>query len=534
MTTLHPHTTPLAPIKKGGKKDKEIVFVAKAVVDRLDELDPSQGVVHHEGVKIEVFGALPGEEISFTRPVKKRNATLVEVMKASEHRALPRCGVYGRCGGCSLMHMTHEKQLEVKHQLALDVLRQEGVEPAEVLPPLHAQQYGYRHSARPNVRHLEDREDRVGGKVLVGFRHKWVMGSQPVDRCAVLAEPINSFFQDAADVINRMSVRDKVPTVEVMMGDTEKALLLRHLSPLSSQDKRLLTEFARAQGFHLYTQAEGIDSIKLFYSPTGFVVPKSAPSPPSRSHSSSSSSSSSSSAPHNPFARYTNYLQPSAPPVEVSAEPFSPLFYTLPSHGVKIHFNPTDFIQVNSEVNRKLVDQAIEFLELTKKDRVLDLFCGLGNFTLPVARYAKSVMGVEWQEYTVQKARTNALISGLTNVTFHSDDLLNPKGLRWLKPGKVQFNKMVIDPPRSGAIAVLERLFAEHGMRPERIVYVSCNPETLARDLAFLQTQGYATEKMRTADMFPNTNHIESIALLQHIEPNRKSTTRPAAAAGAQ
>ncbi|ELR23037.1 23S rRNA (uracil5-)-methyltransferase RumA, putative, partial [Acanthamoeba castellanii str. Neff] len=480
----------------GGKKDKEIVFVAKAVVDRLDELDPSQGVVHHEGVKIEVFGALPGEEISFTRPVKKRNATLVEVMKASEHRALPRCGVYGRCGGCSLMHMTHEKQLEVKHQLALDVLRQEGVEPAEVLPPLHAQQYGYRHSARPNVRHLEDREDRVGGKVLVGFRHKWVMGSQPVDRCAVLAEPINSFFQDAADVINRMSVRDKVPTVEVMMGDTEKALLLRHLSPLSSQDKRLLTEFARAQGFHLYTQAEGIDSIKLFYSPTGFV--------------------------------------PSAPPVEVSAEPFSPLFYTLPNHGVKIHFNPTDFIQVNSEVNRKLVDQAIEFLELTKKDRVLDLFCGLGNFTLPVARYAKSVMGVEWQEYTVQKARTNALISGLTNVTFHSDDLLNPKGLRWLKPGKVQFNKMVIDPPRSGAIAVLERLFAEHGMRPDRIVYVSCNPETLARDLAFLQTQGYATEKMRTADMFPNTNHIESIALLQHIEPNRKSTTRPAAAAGAQ
>lgn len=192
-----------------------------------------------------------------------------------------------------------------------------------------------------------------------------------------------------------MSVRDKVPTVEVMMGDTEKALLLRHLSPLSSQDKQLLTEFAQAQGFHLYTQAEGIDSIKLFYSPTGFVVPKSAPSPSSRSHSSSSSSSSSSSAPHNPFARYTNYLQPSAPPVEVSAEPFSPLFYTLPNHGVKIHFNPTDFIQVNSEVNRKLVDQAIEFLELTKKDRVLDLFCGLGNFTLPVARYAKSVMGVE-------------------------------------------------------------------------------------------------------------------------------------------
>ncbi len=240
---MPPHTAPSAPIKKGGKKEKEIVFVANAVVDRLDELDPSQGVVHHDGVKIEVFGALPGEEISFTRPVKKRNATLVEVMKASEHRALPRCGVYGRCGGCSLMHMTHEKQLEVKHkvrhsatplthvrvrwcgcvcvcvtetptqlwracvaQLALDALRQEGVEPAEVLPPLHAQQYGYRHSARPNVRHLEDREDRVGGKVLVGFRHKWVMGSQPVDRCAVLAEPINSFFQDAADVINRTCI----------------------------------------------------------------------------------------------------------------------------------------------------------------------------------------------------------------------------------------------------------------------------------------------------------------------------------------
>jgi hypothetical protein len=192
------------------------------------------------------------------------------------------------------------------------------------------------------------------------------------------------------------SVSDEVPNLEVMLGDTEKSLLVRHLSPLTRKDKELLTELARKHSFHLYTQSHGIDSITLLYSPTGFVTPTSAPAPPSRSPSSSSKSPSSTSS-HNPFARYSNYLRPSATSAAAapSAEPFSPLYYTLPKHDVKIHFSPTDFIQVNSEVNQMLVDQAIEFLQLTKKDNVLDLFCGLGNFTLPIARYAKSAIGVE-------------------------------------------------------------------------------------------------------------------------------------------
>lgn len=413
-----------------------------------------RGVGRVDGKTVFIAGALPGEEVEFTYSAMHRNfdeGVAVNIPVASPERVAPRCPHFNVCGGCAMQHLAPDAQIAYKQKVLLDDFRHIGkVQPAEIVPPLRGPHWGYRRKARLGVKYVSKK-----GKVLVGFRERSSPFLAELTRCEVLHPSVGERIEALGTLIGSLSVRNKIAQIEVAVDDTQTALALRNLAELSEDDKARVKAFAIEHNIHIYLQPGGADSLQALW------------------------------------------------PQQIQ------LRYVLDSYDVSFGFKPGDFTQVNTNINRQMIDRAIEMLELTPQDRVLDLFCGLGNFTLPLARRCREVVGVEGEAKLVERARANAAENQLGNVQFHAADLAGDlEHSPWWKQG---FDKVLLDPPRSGAQETLAHIAK---MKVGRIVYVSCNPSTLARDAGILVNEyGYKLVQAGVMDMFPHTAHVESIAL---------------------
>jgi 23S rRNA (uracil1939-C5)-methyltransferase len=424
-------------------------------VETLDEA--GRGVVHIDGKRVLVEGALAGESI-VCRPRRGRRqgqqADLVEVLEAAPSRVEPVCPHFGVCGGCRLQHMPIATQLARKQEGLLGALfEQLGLQPDTLLEPLTGASTHYRRRARLGVKYVPGK-----GGALVGFREKQGAKLAELDACVTLESRVGGEIKNLRRMIDKLDIRHRIPQVEVSMGDSDTALVLRHLDPLSEGDRRVLVEFVRQRNWQLYLQPGGPDSV-----------------------------------------------QPLWP-----ADP-APLSYRLAEFELEFEFLPADFIQINAGMNNLLVSAAVGHLDLRADSRVLDLFCGIGNFTLAIGRRAASVTGVEGSEALVSRARANASRNRVDNVTFVSADLSRVDGQQHWRHER--WDRLLLDPPRSGAGEVLNSL-GEH--LPQRIVYVSCNPESLARDAGLLvHHKGFRLSHAGIIDMFPHTAHCEAMAVFE-------------------
>lgn len=415
-----------------------------------------RGVAHIDGKATFVHGALPGERVMLRYLEQRRSydvGVTEQVLRASALRVEPACSHFNLCGGCSLQHLESTAQIDSKQQILLDNLRQIGkVDPAEVLTPLRNDSpWGYRRKARLGVKFVAKK-----GKVLVGFRERGSAFVADLQECHVLHPKVGRMLPALSALIDGMAARQRIAQIEMAMDDDQCVLILRNLDPLNDADQARLLDFARAQDVFLY-------------------------------------------------------LQPGGPATVAPLAQAAELEYALPSHDVRLRFLPGDFTQVNTAINRQMVVQALDLLAVEATDRVLDLFCGVGNFTLPLARVAGAVVGVEGDAGLVERARGNARRNALHNVEFFTANLYEPLSAEpWFSQN---FNKVLLDPPRSGALEVLEHL---PRLGVERIVYVSCYPGTLARDAGELvHRHGYRLLSAGVMDMFPHTAHVESIAVFE-------------------
>ncbi len=426
-----------------------------------DSTTDGRGIADTPGKTVFVDAALTGEVVRFQRQRKRRNfdqASLVEVIESSAVRVEPECEYFGICGGCSLQHIEHAAQVELKQQSLLEQLKRiGGVEPARILPTLAGRPYGYRRRARLGARFVEKKQ-----RLLVGFREKHKPYIADMQNCQTLAPQLSPLIAELAELIAQLSIVRQVPQVEFSLADNALAIILRIMAPLSAADRELLQHFEQKHAAVVWLQTAGPDSLELL----------------SRS------------------------------PAEAT------LHYRLPEYDLTLEFGPLDFIQVNAEMNQRMISQALELAALKPTDRVLDLFCGIGNFSLPLAQSAREVVGVELDAAMVARATANAQLNQLGNARFVAADLAKPleSGATpaWWEPG---FELVLLDPPRSGAQEVLANIAAS-GAR--RIVYVSCHPGSLARDAGILtQEHGYRLSAAGAMDMFPQTAHVEAMALFE-------------------
>lgn len=426
---------------------------------RIESLShEGMGVARVDGKAVFIEGALPGEQVRFQVTRRRKSYDLgktVEILETSPDRVMPRCRYFGVCGGCSFQHLRAEAQLPAKDKVLRDNLERIGkVEPEAWLPPLTGAHWGYRRKARLGVRVVEKR-----GGVIVGFREKASSFIAPLASCEVLDARVSALLPALRELVAGLSCPDRIPQIEVAVGDDAVALAFRHLVALTADDDRRLADFARQHGLQVFRQPGRPDALEPVW------------------------------------------------PAEAR-----PLVYRLPEFSLELEFAPADFIQVNAELNRQMVSRALQLLDPQPGDSVLDLFCGLGNFTLPIARRAGRVLGIEADEALITKARHNASRNGIANAEFRLGDLYHVEAPDpW---GTELFGKWLLDPPRTGAIEVVKRLPESGG--PQRIVYVSCNPATLARDSEVLvYAKGYRLKAAGVMDMFPQTSHVEAMALFE-------------------
>lgn len=414
-----------------------------------------RGVARIDGKAVFIEGALPGETVRFRyRERRKRYDTgeVAEILEPSPDRVAPPCPHYGSCGGCDLQHLRPEAQLQAKQEIVAAQLEHLGkVQPESWLAPVTGPVLGYRRRARLGVRLIPSE-----GGVVIGFRQRNKSFLTNLETCLVLEPKVSALLPALRALIGELSCPDRIPQIEVAVGSNAAALVFRHLVPLTEDDQERLAAFGEHNDIRIYLQPSRPDSI--------------AP------------------------------LWPAVP---------EPLSYRIPAFDVEIRFEPADFIQINDAVNAATVTQALRLLEPAPTDNVLDLFCGLGNFTLPLARQAGRVLGVEGEAGLVRRARANAQLNQITNVEFVSADLYRESsGTPW---GDFKPDKLLLDPPRGGAIEAIKML-AEP--LPSRIVYVSCYPATLARDSEYLvHALGYRFATAGVMDMFPQTSHVETMAL---------------------
>ncbi|HSG58320.1 MAG TPA: 23S rRNA (uracil(1939)-C(5))-methyltransferase RlmD [Woeseiaceae bacterium] len=415
-----------------------------------------RGIAAVEGKTVFVAGALVGERVRFQRRKFRRNldeAELLEVLDASPDRIEPRCAVFGTCGGCVMQHVSEEEQRDIKFQALRDSLERIGkVEPRRWLDPILGPGWHYRRRARLAVKDVYAKD-----RVLVGFRERHAPYITDMHRCEVLAEPVSEMLDSLSELVGRLTIRARLPQIEVAVADNAVAFVFRVLDPPAASDEAALREYGERHGVRIYLQPGGLDSVTLLW-PEGAV---------------------------------------------------EPLHYDLPRHDVRIRFDPIGFVQVNREINQRMVAQAIELLAPGAGDRVLDLFCGIGNFALPLARHADEVLGVEGDALLVAAAKENARLNGIDNAHFRAADLDEIDGTEsWLQQ---PWDLVLLDPARSGAAKVAELM---DRIAPRRIVYVSCHPGTLARDAAVLvHDKRFSCEAAGIIDMFPHTAHVESIAV---------------------
>lgn len=418
-----------------------------------------RGIARIDGKTTFIQNALPGETVSFQYLRQKRDfdeGRVISVIKSSPHRAEPRCPHYLLCGGCSLQHLDESTQIHEKQALLLDLLERIGrTQPETILAPLTSELWHYRNKARLSVRYVEKKQS-----ALVGFREK----NNPryiteIEQCPVLNARVDAQIVNLRRMLDSFEAPHSIAQIEVAAGDDDIALIFRNLSPLSQHDEEKLKEFSDATNFRIFLQPAGPDSVFLFY-------PKNT----------------------------SDFLT-----------------YQLPDEAITFKFHPTDFTQVNAGLNRLMVQQALSLLALEPQDVVLDLFCGLGNFSLPMAKHCAKVVGVEGSEAMVLRAGMNARDNGLENTAFLCANLEDESALLSLK--QHNFSKVLLDPPRTGAMEIVKQI---DKLDIDRLVYVSCNPATLARDTDILvNQQGFRLVAAGVMDMFPHTAHVESIAMFE-------------------
>ncbi len=426
------------------------------VIESLDH--EARGIARQDGKTIFVDGALPGEVVEYASFRRKPNyelAQLVSVLRRSNARVEPPCPHFNICGGCAMQHVDPATQVAVKQRVLEDTLWHVGrVRPDTILPPVYGSAWAYRHRARLGVRLVPSK-----GGVLIGFHERRSSYIADLRSCLVLPPEVSGLLEPLRALFAALSIADRLPQLEIAVGERCTALSLRILAPLTASDERLLREFSDRHQVVFYLQPKGPDSVYRFY-------PKEGPR----------------------------------------------LSYTLPEFGLEFAFKPTDFTQVNHAVNRILVAKAVALLNPQPGERIADMFCGLGNFTLPIARRGASVVGVEGSPRLVERGRETAVANGLSErVGFGVANLFECTAESFKALG--HFDKMLIDPPREGAIELVKALDEE---APRRLVYVSCNAGTLARDAAVLvAVKGYRLKAAGIVNMFPHTAHVESIALFE-------------------
>lgn len=455
----------------------------------IESLDlDAQGISHKaDGKVVFIEGALPYEKVTVNVHRKKNNweqGTLHQVIKPSSQRVQPACPHFGMhsgaCGGCKMQHLNMYAQIAVKQRVLEDNLNHLGkVKPEQILRPLQGPDWAYRFRARLSVRYVAKK-----GTVLIGFHERKSSYVADMSSCQVLPIHLSQLLFPLRKLIGRLQVRDQCPQIEVACGDKITALILRHLSPLSQTDKDLLSDFAKAHAVQWWLQSKGPDSVALLNGADEYATG-------------------------------------------------SDLFYDLPAFDLRMFFRPTDFTQVNPAINRVLVSKAIRLLNINPQDSLIDWFCGLGNFTLPMARVAKKVTGIEGSQPLLDWADKNHQLNQQRDAEFGNQLSLYPVDFQCMNlfeitPEKLlkfgNANKWLIDPPREGAFALIKSLvdlienpgFQNNWQAPERIVYVSCNPATLARDAGLLvHVGGYRCTAAGMVNMFPHTAHVESIAVFE-------------------
>ena len=430
------------------------------IIESLDH--EGRGIAHTDGKVIFIEGALTGERVTYSSYRKKNNfeqAHVVHILKQSFMRVTPKCVNFGVCGGCSMQHLEERAQVAVKQRVLEDNLARIGkVRPETILPPIYGQAWGYRERARLSVRHVLKK-----GKTLVGFREKNGKYVADMQHCEILPPKIASLLPLLGELNERFAVRDALPQIEVAVGEHVDVLVLRILHALSPSDEAAIRQFADTHQVQFWLQTKGPETVAPFY-------PLDAP----------------------------------------------PLSYSLPEFGVTMPYAPAEFTQVNSAMNRLMVSRAMRLLAPQAGERIADFFCGLGNFTLPIARSGAHVLGIEGSEALVKRAMQNAEYNGLTgNTEFRAANLFEMDESALAQLGR-PFDKWLVDPPRDGAIELMKSISAETA--PRRIVYVSCSPSTLARDAEVLvHVKGYTLKAAGVMNMFPHTSHVESIALFEKL-----------------
>ena len=425
----------------------------KANIESLSH--EGRGIAHIKGKTIFIENALPGEQVEFkyvSKRAKFDQGVAENIITVNKQRIIPECQYFGYCGGCSLQHMKSDAQLAHKQNILLEQFIHLGhVKPEIVLPPLEGPNFAYRHKARLAVKYVIKKE-----KVLVGFREKRSSYVADIRECKVLHPDVGLKFMAIQQLIESLSIHNKIPQIEAAVSDNGTALVLRHLTDFTDEDIVKLNVFENEHQLKLYLQPGGYDTVE-----------------------------------------------------RLNKSDLDELFYKLDDYDITIYFKPVDFTQINVEVNKKMLSLAIELLEPKKDENILDLFCGVGNFTLPLARKAKSVTGIEGDKGLVKQAKKNAIKNDINNVEFFMADLAElDKSNEFIKGG---FDKILLDPARAGAKEVIEALNTKN---VKRIVYVSCNPATLARDAGILVNErGFKLTQAGVMDMFPHTTHVESIAV---------------------
>ena len=412
-----------------------------------------RGIASIHGKTTFVFGALKNELVKIQLQKSSRNfdqATTLEVLEPASDRILARCDAFERCGGCSLQHISADNQIKFKHDTLVEMVSHAGLEVGRMMSPLRAKDWGYRRKARLGVKYV-----RKKSRVLVGFRERNSSLLADMERCEVLIPRVGDRLTELAQLVEGLDARESIPQIEVAADDINTQLVFRHLKPLSDKDLDSLTGYARQTGLWIQLQPGGPNTVSSLYPQEQML-----------------------------------YLKPEA------------------DGDIRIEFTAMDFIQVNNEINQQMVAQALQLLDLRPEDKVLDLFCGLGNFTLPMARRSGSVVGVEGDQVMVERARANALKNQISNTDYFVADLSQADTDRpWMKR---RFDKILLDPPRTGAVelaSVIDR-FKAH-----KIVYVSCQPSSLVRDSRIICDKGYRLDRLGVMDMFPHTAHVESMAL---------------------
>ncbi len=496
------------------RKNKLKLLNQEPVTTTIETLShDGRGITHLNGKTIFVAGGLPGETLQFEY-LRQRGrfdeARAVNIITAKPGRVVPKCAHFGVCGGCSLQHIDLSLQLQYKQQAFQELLwKQARIEPKEWLEPITGPGWGYRRKARLGVKYVAKKN-----RVLIGFREKQGRLITDCQQCEVLAPAIGQRLNAFAALLGEFSNRDKIPQLEISAADNANAVVIRHLAPFNAADLTALETFAQQHDWRIYLQPHGIDSVKLFYPPIGVPAEGNSPYPMGVEGGESFAPPPSFRAIGSADAQDINrkplplYSAGMADPLTGDDD----LYYRLPRYNLRMEFQPLQFIQINAEVNRAMVDRALELLDCQPQDRILDLFCGIGNFSLPMGRLGATVVGVEGDENTVHQARHNAKINNLAQNQFYCANLSEAGFTQdWAQQ---PFDKMLLDPPRSGAQTIIAAMAQ---WRPRRLVYVSCDIATLARDSQLMLLQGYTLTKAGLMDMFPHTQHAEAIALFEAL-----------------